>query len=215
MLNNEETANGNPVTPLTSQHQNQLDATLSTYLSYTIGPIDAAKVVTTHIHVSDEEACTLLIPKQLPSSILNDPAFQDACKENYLSEEEIPEEKEWAANVIQLVNHVYASLTDTRCYLDFTTGEVLPDFLPWQVGWLLRDLTSLAEVNQTLAYVGIAHLCFVLSLLTPEDESSTPSNEAYYARFIHSHTVKAYRTRVRIYMKQGKSLADARYAALY
>ena len=137
--------------------------------------------------------------------ILDDPAFRDGYEYNYLTEEEGDEEEDWTASVTRLVNHIYSSLTDTRLYCNFDSSEIVSDFLPWQVGWLLRDLTRVAETDRTLAYVGIGHLCFLLPLLTQDRPVNWPRYEPYHACILHDRAVKAYRARVRVYREQGKS----------
>ncbi len=214
MLNYAETARSSTIVPLVSQSQCQQNTTCPISLSYAIGPIDAAQIVTKHVHLSDGEEFTQLIPTHLPLSILNDPAFRDGYEWNFASEEERGEEEDWTSIVTRLVNHIYTSLTDTSFYRDFDTGEVRPDFLPWQVGWLLRDLTRLAETDRTFAYVGIAHLCFLLPLLTQDRPPSWPGSEPYHAGAQHRRVVKAYRARVRVYREQGKSFAEAQRLAL-
>lgn len=109
---------------------------ISSVSSYAIGPIDSAQLIPMHVHLSTGEECLLLTPAPLPLSILNDPAFLDGYAWNYMSEEEGDEEEEaWTTIVTRLVNHIYTSLTDTRCYRDLATGEVVSDFLPWHVGY--------------------------------------------------------------------------------
>jgi len=155
-----------------------------------------------------------LLPVHLPRLILDDPTFRDGYEYNYLSEEERDEEEEWTATVTRLVNHIYSSLTDTSLYRNFDIGEVAPNFLSWQVGWLLRDQTRFAETDLTLAYVGIGHLCFLLPLLTQERPVNWPRYEPYYARILHTCAVKAYRARVCFYCEQGRSYDEAQRLAL-
>ncbi len=134
---------------------------------------------------------------------------------NFLSEEEEDDEEgEWTSSVTRLVNHIYKSLTDDRCYRDLDTGEALQGFLPWQVGWLLRDLTRLAETDRTLACVGIAHLRFVLSLLTQDRPANWPRYEPYHSHILHDHAVRAFRARMHVYREQSKSYDEAQRLAL-
>ncbi len=112
------------------------------------------------------------------------------------------------------MDHIYSILTDARLYRDFLTGEIVSDFLPWQIGWLLRDLTRLAETDRTLAYVGIGHLCFLLPLLTQERPVNWPRYEPYHADILHTRAVKAYQGRVHFYREQGKSYDEAQQLAL-
>ncbi len=214
MLNYVETESHSTIVSVESIACSQpQDAAASTF-SYVIGPVNPAQIITMHAHLSTDDECSLLIPIHLPRPILDDPAFRDGYEYNYLSEEERDEEEEWTSLVTRLVNHVYSSLTDTHLYRDFDTGEVVSDFLPWQVGWLLRDLTRLVETDRTLAYVGIGHLCFLLPLLTQDRPMNWPRYEPYHAGILHTHAVKAYRARVRFYREQGKSYDEAQRLAL-
>jgi hypothetical protein len=214
MLNYAETASISTILPVEfvpcSQPQ---DATASTF-SYVIGPINPVQIITMHAQLSTGDECSLLLPVHLPRPILDDPAFRDGYEYNYLTEEEGDEGEDWTTSVTRLVNHIYSSLTDTRLYRNFDTGEVTPDFLPWQVGWLLRDLTRLAETDRTLAYVGIGHLCFLLPLLTQNRPVNWPRCEPFHADTLHMRAVKAYRACVRFYREQGKSYDEAQQLAL-
>jgi len=165
-----------------------------------------------HAPLSDGQEVFLLVPTHLPLSVLNDPAFQDGYERNYYSEEEA-EEEEWT--VSQLVNQIYSNLRGDLCgKLGSLFGEVAPDFGPWEVGWLLRDLTRLAETDWTLALVGIAHLCFLLSFLPQDPPSSWPPAGLLRARGPHNDALKDYRARVRDYREQGKSFDEAQRLAL-
>jgi hypothetical protein len=213
MLNYVETASSSTILPVDVVPCIQSQERTVTR-SYAIGPIDPAQIITLHLHLSDGDECSLLIPVHLPRLILDDPAFRDGYEWNYLTEEE-GEDKEWTGSVMQVVNHIYRSLADPRLYRNIDTGEVEPDFLPWETGWLLRDLTRLAEMDRTLAYVGVAHLCFLLALFT----QACPSfllyrNASYRADSLHTRAVKAYRARVRTYREQGKSFQEAQRLAL-
>jgi hypothetical protein len=214
MLNYAETASSSTIVPLAlvlqSQCQQDTAHHISSVFSYAIGPIDPAQLISLHAHLSTGEECPLLTPARLPLWILSDPAFRDGYEQNYYSEEE---EEEWT--VSQLVNLIYAKLRGD-CYskLESLFGEVGPDFGPWEVGWLLRDLTRLAETNRTLALTGIAHLCFLLSFLPQDPPTSWPPAGLIRARWLHNDALKAYRARVRVYREQGKSFAEAQRLAL-
>ncbi len=214
MLNYAETTSISTIVSVPSLPQGpSQDATASSF-SYIISPIDPAQIITMHAHLSTGDECSLLLPAHLPCSILNDPAFRDGYEYNFLSEEEGDEEEEWTTGVTRLVNHIYSSLTDTRFYRNFATGEIVSDFLPWQVGWLLRDLTRLAETDRTLASVGIGHLCFLLPLLMQDRPVNWPCYEPYRADILHICAIKAYRARVRFYREQGKNYDEAQQLAL-
>jgi hypothetical protein len=215
MLNYAETTHVSTIVSVASLPQDQhQDATASAF-SYVIGPIDPAQIITMHAQLSTGDECSLLLPIHLPRHILDDPAFRDGYEYNYLSEEECSkEEEDWTTSVTRLVNHIYSSLTDARLYRDILTGKIVSDFLPWQVGWLLRDLTRLAETDRTLAYVGIGHLCFLLPLLIQDRPVTWPRYEPYRADILHTRAIKAYRARIRFYREQGKNYDEAQRLAL-
>jgi hypothetical protein len=214
MLNYAETASSSTILPMKFVPCIQPQEHAVT-LSYAIGPIDPAQIITMHAHLSTGDECSLLLPVHLSQSITAHPAFRDGYEWNYLSEEEGDEQEDWTTTVTRLVNHVYSSLTDTCFYRDLGTGEVIPGFLPWQVGWLLRDLTRLAETDRVLAYVGIGHLCFLLLLLIQDRLVNWPRYEPYRSDILHTRAVKAYRARVRFYREQGKNYDEAQRLALY
>jgi hypothetical protein len=215
MLNYAETASISTILPVESVPCSQPQDSAASTFSYVIGPIDPAQIITMHAQLSTGDECSLFVPAHLPRPILSNPGFRDGYEWNYLSEEEGDEEEDWTSIVTRLVNHIYSSLTDTRFYRDFDTGEVVSDFLPWQVGWLLRDLTRLAETDRTLAYVGIGHLCFLLPLLTQERPVNWPRYEPFRADILHTRAVKAYRARVHFYREQGKNYDEAQRLALH
>jgi hypothetical protein len=215
MLNYAETTSVSTIVSVAALPQDQHQGIAASTFSYVIGPIDPAQIITMHVQLSTGDECSLLLPVHLPRPILDDPAFRDGYEYNYLTEEESSEEEEdWLTSVTRLVNHIYSSLTNTRFYRDLETGEVVSDFLPWQVGWLLRDLTHLAETDRTLAYVGIGHLCFLLPLLMQDRPVNWPRYEPYRADILHDRAVKAYRARVRFYREQGKNYDEAQRLAL-
>lgn len=216
MLNNASVSTIVPLASLPqSQYQEHATDPVASMFSYVIGPLDATHVVSVQALMSEGGACPLLLLLDVPPSILVTPAFQDGYTYNHLSEEEMgEEEEEWKTSVTRVVNYIYTTLTDDCCYRDLQTGTAMPEFLPWQVGWLLRDLTRVAETDRTLAYVGIAHLRFVLFLLTHERPADWPVSEPYDAHLLHRRAIKAYRARVRLYREQGKSYQEAQRLAL-
>ncbi len=189
------------------------DLTLTT-LSYVIGPIDATQIILLHERLTSDEMCSLLVPAHLPRSIFDHPTFHEGYACNFLSEDESDEQEDWASIVTRLVNHIHSSLTNDRFSCPVAPGEVRADSLPWYVGWLLRDLTRLAETDHLLAYTGLAHLCFLLPLLTQRRPASWPRREPYHAHLLHDRAVRAYRARVRGYRAWGKSYDEAQRQAL-
>jgi hypothetical protein len=226
MLNYSETTNVRPLVPhmpiLGKQADKYTGASLPACSSYAIGPLDAAHLITTRLHLSSGEQCSLLVPRNLPQWILSDSAFQKGYERNYTLGEE-PEE-EWT--VTRLVNSISLTLLE----LDEpqpTLSQYELGRCPWLVGWLLCDLTRLAETDRTLALVGLAHLGFLLSFF-PQDPSSScrpptgsyqadvpcgPYGPLIQARGSHSEALRAYRARVRVSRGQGKSFAEAQRLA--
>ncbi|HJT59068.1 MAG TPA: hypothetical protein VJ761_21355 [Ktedonobacteraceae bacterium] len=159
MLNYIEPTQGSTIVPLAllsqSQSQQQTTDPVASLLSYAIGSIASTHVQHLHIQLSEGDTCPLLLPRYVPPSILATAAFQDGYEYNYLSEEEMAEEADvWATSVPRLVNYIYTTLTDDCYYRDLETGKAMPEFLPWQVGWLLRDLTRLVETDRPLGLRG-------------------------------------------------------------
>ncbi len=215
MLNYAETARMSTIVPVMSlpQSQCQQDAacSASSVPSYAIGPIDPAQLITMHAHCSSGEHCPLLVPKSLPLWILNHPEFRDGYERNYFTEEE-GENEEWST-ASHMVNLIYSKLLG-KSFEDLASGEVEPGFGAWEIGWLLRDFTRLAETDRVLALTGIAHLCFLVSFLPPLPSASWPPVGLVWARWKHNDAVKAFRARVRFYREQGKSFDEAQRFAL-
>ncbi len=170
---------------------------------YALGPVDPAQITPFHTHLSSGEACSLLVPVELSPSILAHPRFKEGYKWGYL--EGNPEDEEWT--VPKLVNEIYHNLAEMRY-------ENEPNFYPWTLGVFLGVLASLVEQDKTLALTGLAHVCFLLPLLTRDCPPSWPRYEPYHAGYQHRRVLKAYRARVRFYREQGKSFAEAQRLAL-
>ncbi len=215
MMNYAETASIStnvPVTPLPqSQCQEHASDHISAVPSYAIGPIDPSRLIAIHAPCSNGEECPLLIPKQFPLWILNHPEFRDGCERNFFTEEEGANE-EWGT-VSRMVNLIYSKLLG-QGFEDFPSGEVEPNFGAWEIGWLLRDFTRLADTDRVFALTGIAHLCFLVSFLPVEQPVYWPPVGLVWTRWRHDDAVKAYRAQVCIYREQGKSYDEAQRLAL-
>jgi hypothetical protein len=180
-----------------------LSPTFTAVSSYAIGPIDLAHITSLHAHLSTGDECSLLVPVQLPPSLLTHPACKDGYEWGYL--EGNPEEEKWTFP--KLVNEVYSILSELCNGSD-------PDFYPWTLGFLLGELASIAEQDKTLALTGLAHSCFLLPLLTQDRPSDWPRHEPYHAAYLHRDAVKAYRAQVRVYREESKSYDEAQRLAL-
>lgn len=186
--------------------------------SYIVGPLDPAHVLTIPFRLASGRRYSLLMPVSLPLSIMRDSAFRDGHQWNAESEEECDEEEEeeqaWTSSVPCLLNHLYHSLTNARLYRNLETGEEFSDWRAWEAGWLLGDLPRLAERDRTLALVGLAHLRFLLRVLTRESSQNTLSPGPSQVHVLHGQVIQAYRTRVQEYRAQGCSYDEAQRLAL-
>ena len=171
--------------------------------SYAIGPIDPTQLLTLQVCLSNSQKITLLVPAHLPLSVLNDPQFKEGYEWGYL---ECDGEEEWT--VPQMVNHIYLALHRELW------GERSPSRYAWAVGFLLGNLTSLAETERTLALVGIAHLSFLLACIPLDACSCYPCDCMMLMRGPHTEALCAYRAHVRLYREQGLSFQEAQRLAL-
>jgi hypothetical protein len=191
-----------PVTPLPQSQQLSTDY-VSSVFSYIVGPIDPTQIITLYAQLSTGDAYSLLVPTQLPSSLLAHPTFKDGCEWGYL--EGIPQEEQWT--FLHVLNEVYARLREMR-------DDAEQDFLPWTLGFLLGELASLAVQDRTLALTGLAHYGFLLPLFTRKRPADWPHREPYHPYYRHRYVMKAYRQRIRMYKEQGKSFEEAQRLAL-
>jgi hypothetical protein len=217
MLNYAETANISTNVPVMSLPQNQGQKYTPDRVfpasSYAIGPIHPSHLIIMYAHCSNREECPLLIPKALPLWILTHPEFRDGYEQNYFTEEG-EDNKEWKQTPPHMANLIYSKLCGEG-FADFASGKVDPNFGVWEIGYLLRDFTRLADIDQTLALTGMAHLCFLLSFLPPKPPRCWPPAGLVQARRSHNDAIKAYRARVRVQREQGKSFDEAQRLALH
>lgn len=191
-----------------SQHQKHItDCTSAFPSTYAIGPLDPAQFTTLRAHLETGEECSLLVPLHLPLALFIDPMFKDGYECGYL-EGDVTEE--WS--VPRLVNWTYNSFNE-EFYSELAWDEFGLHLPAWTVGWILGSLAQLAETERTLALVGLAHLCFLLPLLTLDSTFWPPCN-LRRADFLHRQALRAYRTQVRTYREQGKPFAEAQRLAL-
>jgi hypothetical protein len=171
--------------------------------SYAIGPIDPTHLRALHVCLSNHQQICLLVPADLPPSVLNHPQFREGYEWGYL---ECDTAREWS--VPQMVNAIYLALHREL------QGEQRLSRYAWAVGFLLGDLASLAERERTLALVGIAHLCFLLACIPLDACSLYPDDCLMHMSAPHADALRAYRAEVRSYREQGKSFQEAQCLAL-
>lgn len=206
MLNYVETASISTILPVESVpcRQSQEHPATTSVCPYAIGPIDPTQLHTLHAHLACGAEIALLVPTQITSTILNDPQCKEGYEAGYLNGE-----LEDPSTIAQLVNQIYAivsiELRDNWCVSTYA----------WTVGYVLGALASLAESERTLACVGLAHLCFLLSSLSSR-LSPEKTKEVLLMNLWgpHCDAVKAYRERLRSYRLQGKGFEEAQQLAL-
>src|SRR5579875_1843512 len=181
--------------------------------SYRLGLIDPATLVPVTIEPCDDgvfldlPSFSLLVPGPslvLPS-LLADLDFQRGATFGY-----------WSGDLdAELEEYGVASPAKVANWVAFTFFDDLlrEASCAWTVGYLLGSLTCLAETDQTLALVGIAHLCYVLALV-PALSLSVPFGVLHDAQFAHDQVIRAYREQVRVLRAQGMDFVPASRAAL-
>lgn len=172
--------------------------------SYVIGPIDPAQIITMHAQLSTGDECVLLVPVQLPPSILTHLAFKEGYECGYLEGNQ--QEEVWTFP--KVLNEIYAELREGHNDADPA------DAVPWTLGFLLGELASLAEQDQTLALTGLAHFAFLIPLFAHKRPADWPRREPYHPYYRHRHVMKVYRERIRAYKEQGKSFDEAQRLAV-
>ena len=213
MLTYGETVSSSTIVPVVAGSLNQCQERTNEALSslctssYAIGPLDLTQLTTLPVQLSTGQACTLLLPAQLPPFLMNDPQFTEGYEAGYLNPET---EEKWS--VPQIVNWTYHFMQSELCCEEAWEGLGL--HLPaWVVGCALGDLAGLAEIERTLALVGLAHLSFLLPFLTL-DSRFWPQAHFYRADYPHRLALRDYRARVRSYREQSKSFEEAQRLAL-
>ncbi len=81
------------------------------------------------------------------------------------------------------------------------------------MGFLLGSLMILAEEDRQLALVGMAHVCFLVSLV-PGRAHTGFKRMLSEAGVVHDVVVRVYRASVRVLKEQGVCVSEARRLAL-
>lgn len=173
---------------------------------YVVGPLDAAQVTTCSVRLPDSEAISILVPAHLSPSWFTPRAFAEGCEEGATLEDDyLHEGEEWS--VPALLNLVYRNMMDLYRY------ATDPHIGPWTLGFVCSFLTRIAQRDRTLALTGLAHVCYLLSFLSPAPLPLAYAGLACADSF-HMEVLKAYRAQVRLYRNAGKSFAEAQRLAL-
>lgn len=174
--------------------------------SYALGPLEESALLQMCMHLDGEDV-DLLVPGPvwLPLALLAHPDFRDGCEAGFFCSGD-----EFSGTPASLVNEVFRNFTGGMISEDVEGPHPSCEVYPWNVGFLIGDLSWLASRHRLLARVGLAHLCFLLRVLPGLPRPQMLSE----ARSLHNEAVKAYRLRVRAYKQLGMSVKEARWLAL-
>lgn len=176
-----------------------VDFRSSVSASYALGPVDFDNIAEFTVVEPGREPFRLLVPA-LPVALLCDSAFREgAIAGYYCGEDLVP------VLPTQVVNSV------SVCFVEELLGGSSYAFT---VGFLLSVLSALAEVDRLSACVGIAHLCFLVGLVSFDLSGNALRQAVYDAYFEHTRVVRAYRTRWQECKAQGFSTFEAACQAL-
>lgn len=165
--------------------------------SYELHLLDPERLAQMTVTLTDGTEEKFLLPDGLllPSAILADPLFRDGVVAGF----EVPLDVFDLPSLALLVNRLtYSFLDDLRlggCY-------------PWTIGYQLASLSLLAQEDEVAARLGIAHLCFLMSLVPWLPVEVLPR---YLGNASHASAcaVRTYRAQVQALKSQGVTFADA------
>lgn len=167
---------------------------------YAIGPLADSDLTTIEVCVDEQTTVAMSIPVVLPAEWSSDLGFLGGCAYGYSDGD-----FEDLTSPMAVVNGVYNTLRNDLVSADARLeGE---KFTIWAFGWIVGDLACLATNNPQLAAVGLAHFCYLLSLLPvyPEYHASAFS----WAACGHMQALGNYRTNLRTFTNQGYDLVTA------
>lgn len=170
---------------------------------YNIGPLlNPDQLIPVQVQLSNGRTLSCCIPPTIPLTLLMHPLFREGCEWGYT--ETYPEEEAYT----------FPKMLNELCqFLDELRDVEEADFCPWTIGFSLGTLVRLAEEDCLLALTGLAHLCYLLSFLSP-GSWGYPFSRLSWAYASHQVAMKAYRARIRLFREQGKSFEQAQRLAL-
>lgn len=171
--------------------------------AYSIGPmLNPDKLIPMQVQLTSGQRLSCGIPSTIPLTILMHPMFREGCEWGY--NETYPEEQ--AYTLPTMLNELFQFLSELRDVDD-------PEFCPWTIGFSLGTLARLSEEDCLLALTGLAHLCYLLSFLSP-GSWGYPFSRLGWAYEFHLTAMWDYRARIRMFCEQGKSFVEAQRLAL-
>lgn len=179
--------------------------------SYTLGPIDADTLASLTVDPINAPTFQLLVPgpNDLPTSVLIDAQFRDGAIWGYYDLDWENSVQNGGEHPASIANWVSNTLSWDLLHGDTHAFEAYA----FSVGYVLGALSSLAQLEQTLALVGIAHLAFLL-LLIPPLPFPLLQGAVHEAQSCHDAAIGAYRARVQELRCLGIRWEEAKMLAL-
>lgn len=168
---------------------------------YALGPVEEASVTERRLSSSVSGSFCVLVPasRVLSEELLAHPDFEAGAAFGYGAGFE-----EESYTPAQLVNALAGNF-----WRDLYAGASYA----WAAGFTLGMLSAIAEGDRLLALVGMAHFCFLLSLV-PNVMGDALLRALGHAACLHKLVLGAYRERIRALKSQGASFAEACRLAL-
>src|SRR5258708_3179610 len=169
-------------------------------VSYALGPVNESSVgrVAMRSEGGFDFVLGVLGAADLPLSLFHASAFHEGAAIGY----------EWSEGLdgtpVQLANTIYR---------DFLAELHRGGTYSWVVGFLLGGLSALAEEDRQLAFVGMAHLCFLVAH-TPDRSSPAFFRLLHEVGHLHNAVLRVYRGRVQALKERGTAIEEAWRAAL-
>jgi hypothetical protein len=181
MLNYAEIASISTILSIEPVPCNQPQDYVASASSYVIGPIAPTRLVAWKTLLSTGYEVILLVPKQLPLSVLTDQAFKAGFDNGYFA---------WDLEDLtasQVVSKIYKTL-----YFS-VEEENSAEWCAWTVGFVVGELARLAGTAKTLARTGLAHLDFLLSFFSLDPLSWPKDVVRFQMRRWHHEAMRSYR----------------------
>ena len=167
---------------------------------YWLAPLDGSTLVDMSIVPEEGEEFVLWVPQPISarSALVQAAHFQEGAGYGYY------EVQEWGVTPVMVANRVWQAFS--RDLLHGGSYE-------WVVGSILGGLTRLMQEDHQLALVGMAHVCWLVSVV-PGRMHREFYQALEEAGEVHTIVMKAYRERVRALKEQGVVVAEAWRLAL-
>lgn len=166
--------------------------------SYALGPLDESLLREVWIPSPEMGLFRLLLPcgEVLSEQVVGHPDFREGAAWGYLHGGECDEETYTPLQIANLVAH------------DFWKDLYSQTPYAWVAGFTSGRLSAFAELDRFTARIGIAHFCFLLSLV-PDVTDTALFRAMNHAQELHCLALRSYRAQVRTFKAQGASSTEA------